>query len=140
MELAARPTSVSVRAHPRQLAAHRAHPLAELEGLLHLPENLRLPHHHGVQAGGHPEEVEEGLFALVQVGVVKHLRAPERRQLATQPVRQLLQRAEAVELHPVARRDEECLGGGGAHPLQERGLRLGGERHPLAQREWRRFV
>ena len=40
-----------------ELAADGARGARYGEGLLHLAQNLRLAHHHGVQAGGHAEEM-----------------------------------------------------------------------------------
>ena len=50
-------------------------------GVLHLAEDLRLAQDHGVEARGHPEEVLDGVLALLDVEEV----APVPRELAGRP-------------------------------------------------------
>ena len=45
------------------------------KGLFHLSQNLRLAHHHGVQAGGHAEEVAHGFL----IAVLVNMRSQQRR-------------------------------------------------------------
>ena len=52
-----------------QPAAERAAILGRGVGGLELAQNLRLADHHGIQAGGHAEEVMNGLAAFVAVEV-----------------------------------------------------------------------
>ena len=52
-----------------QLAGDGARGARDGEGLLHLAENLRLAHDHGVQAGGHAEEMAHGLLVVMLVDV-----------------------------------------------------------------------
>ncbi len=80
-ETADEPTAVS-RPHPLgdrkgagqqliELGIHRSHGARRGIGLLHLAENLRLAHHHGIQARGHAEHMTNGvLFAIfVKMGI-----------------------------------------------------------------------
>ncbi len=50
-----------------QPAAERAAILGGGVGGLELAQDLRLAHHHGIQAGGHAEQVMDGVAALVAV-------------------------------------------------------------------------
>ena len=52
-----------------QPAAERAAILGGGVGGLELSQNLRLAHHHGIQAGGHAEQMMDGLAAFVAVEV-----------------------------------------------------------------------
>ena len=75
-------------------------------GLLHLAQDLGFAHHHGVQAGGHPEDVAHRLRSLVHVEgrrqVVRgDLRVAERK-VADQASPACLRRRDAEHLHPVA--------------------------------------
>jgi hypothetical protein len=120
--------------------------LREREGVLHLPQDLRLAHHQRVQAGGHPEGVAHRLLAGMREEV--RLDVPERdtamrSQLAEGGRPRLAGRfRHAVNLHPVAGgKDHElrrgALPGEGGHHLAQLVL-LEGE--PLAHLHRRRPV
>ena len=108
--------------------AHGAARLRQREGILHLPQDLRLADHQRVQARRHPEGVTHRLLAGMREEV--GLDGPERDaamrpQLAEGGRPRLAGRLRhAVDLHPVA--------GGEDHELRRGALR--GERgHHLAQ-------
>ena len=51
-----------------------AHLTGDCVGLLHLPKNLRLAHHHRVQRAGHTEQVAHGLALAILVEVWRDCR------------------------------------------------------------------
>ena len=61
-----------------QPAADRAAVLGGGVGGLELAQNLRLAHHHGIQAGGHAEQVVDGVAAFVPVEVRRRCRRGRR--------------------------------------------------------------
>ena len=52
-----------------QLPGHRARSTRDGEGLFYLPQNLRLANHHGIEAGGHAEQVVHRFFVAIFVEV-----------------------------------------------------------------------
>ena len=82
--------------------------------LLHLAQDLGFPHHHGIQAGRHPEEVLHRLPVPVDVkGLVQVARGDLRvaGKKLPDPGRRLIRRlGDAHHLHPVAGGVEQALG------------------------------
>ena len=64
---------------PLQPAAQRAAVLGRGVGVLELAQDLRLAHHHRIQAGRHAEQVMDGVAALVPVEVRRQAIAGRRR-------------------------------------------------------------
>jgi len=52
-----------------ELAAHGARGAGYGKSFFYLAENLRLSHHHRIQAGGHAEEMPHGLLVLMLIEV-----------------------------------------------------------------------
>ena len=97
-----------------ELGADRLAGLGQREGVLHLPQDLRLADHHGVETGRHPEgvahgvgvdvRVEDGLHrAEIQTAVPAEVAEGQRARLAGRL-------GDPVDLHPVARREHDDLG------------------------------
>ena len=82
--------------------------------LLHLPQDLGFPHHHGIQAGRHPEEMLHRLPVPVDVeGLVQVARGNLRvaGKKLPDPGRRLVRRlGDAHHLHPVAGGVQQALG------------------------------
>ena len=101
---------------PAEQRADRARPLGQREGVLDLPEDLRLPHDQGVEARGHAKGVLGHGLAVVFVEVAAQVRAAYARaqEVAHGAARHQRALGAGVELHAVA--------GGDQHRLLELGL------------------
>jgi hypothetical protein len=109
-----------------QRVQHRPHRLAglrEREGVLHLAQDLRLAHHHRVEAGRHAERVTDGLVLQVRVQVrldlgQRHaaLRAEAREDRGAGLAGHV---GDAVDLHAVAGGHHHRLAQRPAHQLGE---------------------
>ena len=96
----------------RQLGAERAGLLRDGGRLLHLAEDLRLAHHHRVQAGGHAEQMAQRLLLESADGV-------RRRDWS-----QRLQHVLACRPRIGHREDLDAVAGGDQHRLAHPGERL----------------
>jgi hypothetical protein len=96
-----------------QHRARGARRLGQREGVLHLPEDLRLAQHHGVEARRDAEGVERGLVA--GRSVEQRLQLPPRHAaVAPEPAERLgarlaRDRGHSVDLDPVAGREDHDL-------------------------------
>jgi hypothetical protein len=108
-----------------------------------LAQNLRLAHHHGIQAGRHPEQVPHRLVVLIAVEVRFQHRSVQAEALGEE-ARQF--RLQAVvghqQLHAVAGGKDHGLGHARLGQQRQRGLRQlrRPDRQPLAQLDGRRSV
>ena len=114
-------------------------------GLADLPQDLRLAEDHRVEAGGDAEEVAHGRLAapgerlLAEDGGVDGVEAREEGREGLEAVGHV---ADAVDLGPVARRDDGPFGQDvlAEEPLQRFARRLGREGEPRPQVEVRPLV
>ena len=127
-----------------ELAAHGARGARHGEGLLHLAQNLRLAHHHGVQAGGHAEEMAHGFLVAMLVEVRRQQRGVQA-EVALQKAGQIGASGDfhgSQQLHAVAGGDDHALGHAGHGGQGAGGLRqlFAGDGDALAQLDGRGLV
>ena len=96
-----------------QRRPHRLARLREREGVLHLPEDLRLADHHGIQARGHAERVADRVVLGMDIedgldGCRVHAALPA--QMAERGGARLARHlGDAVDLDAIARRQHHGL-------------------------------
>ena len=126
-----------------QLPRHSPGSACDGEGFFHLAQNLRLAHHHGVEAGSHAEKMAHRLLITVVVNVRRQLRrinaevaVKKRRQVGVR----ILERGQ--QLHPIAGGNDHALANARHVRQRARCFRqiLTGDRDPLAQRDGRGLV
>ena len=113
------------------------------EGLFDLAKNLRLAYDHGIQAGGHAEEMADGLLVAVLVEVRR-----EDRGLDAELAREKRCNRSAVgfhnrdQLHAIAGGDDHALRDSGSSGESARGLGqfVAADGDLLAQRDGRGFM
>ncbi len=126
-----------------KLARDRSRRARHGERLFHLAENLRLAHDHGIQAGGHAEEMADRFFVAVLVEVRRENRCFDA-EVAREELRNRCFRAvnHGQQLHAVAGGDDHALRharrrGQGAGGL---GQLIAADGDLLPQRDGRGFV
>ena len=95
-------------------AAARLGSLAIAVGGLELAQDLRFAHHHGIQAGGHAEQVMDGVLAFVPVKIRLDRIRRDQARLLQKLVHQRLRVGRIVggdgDLHAVAGGEDACFG------------------------------
>ena len=126
-----------------KLPAHSACRARHGEGLFDLAQNLRLAHHHRIQAGGHAEQMPHRLLIAMLVEV----RSQQRRVQAKVPLQKTSQ-AGSIRLHrgqnldPITSGDDHAFGHSGHGGQGARGLRqiVARDGDPLAHLNGRGLV
>ena len=143
--LAAHPLGDRKRAAEKlvQLSANRAHRSRRRVGFLHLTQNLRLSHHHGIQAGSHAKQVPNGILLpeFVEMGI-QFFRLQMKMIMQESPQVGMAIDRMGDHLDPVAGRDHDTFFDSGvsrklAARIRQARFRDG---QPLADFEWRALV
>ncbi len=126
-----------------QLCGHRALGARHSEGLFYLAQDLRLAHHHGIEAGGHAEEMVHRFAVAVLVQMRSQNRSINAKVIGKKSAqRHLLAFNGGNQLHAVAGGNDHALGYPGGRSQGARGLcqLIARDGNLLPQRDRRGFV